>query len=145
LLRLFRISLQNAHNVLVASSSVARHGMVAKVADLGLSRVLKQYATHRTTSTVSSYIIVDLVAWQAHRLGISSLAPQLLLPKICSAPCTMYKCWALHFKALDGGHARPLLLLVEQVLMLIFLSSSAAAAAVAAVAAAAAASPRSAC
>jgi hypothetical protein len=44
--------LQNAHNVLVASSPVARHGLVAKVADLGLSRVLKQQATHRTTSTV---------------------------------------------------------------------------------------------
>lgn len=45
--------LQNAHNVLVASSSVAPHGLVAKVADLGLSRVLKQHATHRTTHTVS--------------------------------------------------------------------------------------------
>lgn len=42
----------NAHNVLVASSSVAHHGLVAKVADLGLSRVLKQHATHRTTQTV---------------------------------------------------------------------------------------------
>jgi hypothetical protein len=50
---LHRLLLQNAHNVLVASSPVARYGMVAKVADLGLSRVLKQYATHRTTGTVS--------------------------------------------------------------------------------------------
>jgi len=48
-----RLNLQNAHNVLVASSSVAHHGLVAKVADLGLSRVLKQHATHRTTQTVS--------------------------------------------------------------------------------------------
>lgn len=46
------VVVQNAHNVLVASSSVARHGLVAKVADLGLSRVLKQQATHRTTGTV---------------------------------------------------------------------------------------------
>jgi hypothetical protein len=47
------LCMQNAHNVLVASSSVAPHGLVAKVADLGLSRVLKQHATHRTTRTVS--------------------------------------------------------------------------------------------
>jgi hypothetical protein len=44
--------LQNAHNVLVSSSSVARHGLVAKVADLGLSKILQQQATHRTTRTV---------------------------------------------------------------------------------------------
>jgi hypothetical protein len=48
--------LQNAHNVLVSSSSVARHGLVAKVADLGLSRILKQQATHRTTRTVRSCV-----------------------------------------------------------------------------------------
>lgn len=45
--------LQNAHNVLVASSSVARHGLVAKVGDFGLSRTLKLHATHRTTGAVS--------------------------------------------------------------------------------------------
>lgn len=42
----------NAHNVLVASSSVARHGLVAKLGDFGLSRTLKLHATHRTTGTV---------------------------------------------------------------------------------------------
>lgn len=44
--------MQNAHNVLVASSPVAPYGLVAKVADLGLARVLGQ-ATHGTTRTVS--------------------------------------------------------------------------------------------
>jgi hypothetical protein len=44
---------QNAHNVLIASSPAAPGGLVAKIADLGLSRVLKQDATHRTTRTVS--------------------------------------------------------------------------------------------
>jgi hypothetical protein len=47
------IRMQNAHNVLVASSPVACYGLVAKISDLGLSRVLKQHATHRTTHTVS--------------------------------------------------------------------------------------------
>ena len=40
--------------MLVSSSPVARHGLVAKVADLGLSRILKQQASHRTTRTVRS-------------------------------------------------------------------------------------------
>jgi hypothetical protein len=46
--------LQNSHNVLVTSSSTAQYGMVAKIADLGLSRVIKQQATHRTTRTVGA-------------------------------------------------------------------------------------------
>jgi hypothetical protein len=44
--------LQNARNVLVSSSAGAECGMVAKLADLGLSRVLQQHKTHRTTQTV---------------------------------------------------------------------------------------------
>lgn len=46
-------ALQNSHNVLVSSGSTAQYGLVAKIADLGLSRVVKQHATHRTTRTVS--------------------------------------------------------------------------------------------
>lgn len=45
--------LQNARNVLVASCSEAPSGVQAKVADLGLSRTVKQHQTHRTTTTVS--------------------------------------------------------------------------------------------
>jgi hypothetical protein len=48
--------LQNSHNVLVSSGSTAQYGLVAKIADLGLSRVIKQHATHRTTRTVSTCI-----------------------------------------------------------------------------------------
>lgn len=43
--------MQNARNVLVSSSTTAQFGMVAKLADLGLSRVIKQHSTHRTTAT----------------------------------------------------------------------------------------------
>jgi hypothetical protein len=51
---LLLLVLQNARNVLVCSSRSAPYGMVAKLADLGLSRVIKQHSTHRTTNTVSS-------------------------------------------------------------------------------------------
>ncbi|WIA36739.1 hypothetical protein OEZ86_008009 [Tetradesmus obliquus] len=44
----------NSHNVLVSSGSTAQYGLVAKIADLGLSRVVKQHATHRTTRTVGT-------------------------------------------------------------------------------------------
>eukprot|EP00878_Enallax_costatus_P018455 GHUV01019427.1.p1 GENE.GHUV01019427.1~~GHUV01019427.1.p1 ORF type:complete len:578 (+),score=131.42 GHUV01019427.1:188-1921(+) len=44
----------NARNVLVCSSDNAPAGMVAKLADLGLSRVIKQHKTHRTTQTVGT-------------------------------------------------------------------------------------------
>eukprot|EP00878_Enallax_costatus_P040109 GHUV01046099.1.p1 GENE.GHUV01046099.1~~GHUV01046099.1.p1 ORF type:complete len:113 (+),score=26.00 GHUV01046099.1:14-352(+) len=44
---------QNAHNVMVSSSPTAPYGLVAKIADLGLSRIIKQQATHRTTKTAS--------------------------------------------------------------------------------------------
>jgi hypothetical protein len=44
--------LQNARNVLVRSS--ASGGVVAKLADLGISRVIKQHSTHRTTNTVGT-------------------------------------------------------------------------------------------
>jgi hypothetical protein len=43
---------QNARNVLVRSS--ASRGVVAKLADLGISRIIKQHSTHRTTSTVGT-------------------------------------------------------------------------------------------
>jgi hypothetical protein len=44
--------LQNARNVLVRSSPSG--GVVAKLADLGISRVVKQHSTHRTTNTVGT-------------------------------------------------------------------------------------------
>lgn len=46
--------LQNARNVLVSSSSTAPYGHTAKIADLGLSRTVKQHQTHRTTNTVGT-------------------------------------------------------------------------------------------
>lgn len=81
------VVLQNAHNVLVASSSVARHGLVAKVADMGLSRVLKQQATHRTTSTVS----VSLGYVMASALSLDSV--QLLANVWCCSDSVSYKVW----------------------------------------------------
>jgi hypothetical protein len=45
--------LQNARNVLVCSDGQASLGMTAKVADLGLSRVMQQNS-HRTTNTVGT-------------------------------------------------------------------------------------------
>eukprot|EP00882_Tetradesmus_deserticola_P010854 GHRQ01011473.1.p4 GENE.GHRQ01011473.1~~GHRQ01011473.1.p4 ORF type:complete len:105 (+),score=50.45 GHRQ01011473.1:3-317(+) len=42
----------NAHNVLVRSCEAG--GVAAKLADLGISRVIKQHATHRTTHTVGT-------------------------------------------------------------------------------------------
>ncbi|WIA11661.1 hypothetical protein OEZ85_011762 [Tetradesmus obliquus] len=44
----------NARNVLVSSSRCAPYGLVAKLADLGLSRVIKQHSIHRTTNTVGT-------------------------------------------------------------------------------------------
>ncbi|KAF8061383.1 roco8 [Scenedesmus sp. PABB004] len=44
----------NARNVLVASSATAPLGMVAKVADLGLSKAIQQQRTHRTTDTTGT-------------------------------------------------------------------------------------------
>eukprot|EP00775_Hariotina_reticulata_P003316 gene3316-3593_t len=44
----------NARNVLVASSDKSSTGVVAKVSDLGLSRVIKHHETHRTTNTVGT-------------------------------------------------------------------------------------------
>lgn len=44
--------LQNGRNVLVASCPEAPSGVQAKLADLGLSRSIKQHQTHRTTNTV---------------------------------------------------------------------------------------------
>lgn len=44
----------NARNVLVSSCSTAPYGAVAKLADLGLSRCIRQHATHKTTNTVGT-------------------------------------------------------------------------------------------
>jgi serine/threonine protein kinase len=44
----------NARNVLVSSCDDAPGGVVAKLADLGMSRVLRQHATHKTTNTVGT-------------------------------------------------------------------------------------------
>ncbi|WIA13815.1 hypothetical protein OEZ85_007362 [Tetradesmus obliquus] len=41
----------NANNVLVSSCEASPNGLVAKLADLGLSRVINQHRTHRTTHT----------------------------------------------------------------------------------------------
>lgn len=43
---------QNARNVLVCSTPSG--GVTAKLADLGISRVIKQHSTHRTTNTVGT-------------------------------------------------------------------------------------------
>lgn len=56
---------QNAHNVLVASSPVAHYGLVAKVADLGLARVLGN-ATAGVTQTVRAPLAG---LWQASEKG----------------------------------------------------------------------------
>jgi hypothetical protein len=47
---------QNANNVLVSSCEASPNGLVAKLADLGLSRVINQHRTHRTTHTVSNVV-----------------------------------------------------------------------------------------
>jgi hypothetical protein len=47
------LPLQNARNVLVASAPGASLGMAAKVADLGLSKVIK-HNSHHTTNTVGT-------------------------------------------------------------------------------------------
>lgn len=43
------------------------HGLVAKVADLGLSRILKQQATHRTTRTVCGSCVGDHCPFSGRR------------------------------------------------------------------------------
>lgn len=44
----------NARNVLVSSCPDVLHGVVAKLADLGLSRVIRLHSTHKTTNTVGT-------------------------------------------------------------------------------------------
>jgi serine/threonine protein kinase len=44
----------NAQNVLVASNAMAQIGMTAKLADLGLSRMLVQCKTHHSTSSMGT-------------------------------------------------------------------------------------------
>jgi hypothetical protein len=61
--------LQNSRNVLVSSSASSQCGMVAKLADLGLSRVLQQHKTHRTTQTVGEqahFCHCQYCCWTAH-------------------------------------------------------------------------------
>jgi hypothetical protein len=62
--------LQNACNVLVSSSRTAPYGLVAKLADLGLSRAIKQHSMHRTTNTVSRSNLPDISAAHAGMLVI---------------------------------------------------------------------------
>jgi hypothetical protein len=45
---------QNARNVLVSSCAAEACGVQGKLADLGLSRTIRQQQTHRTTNTVSN-------------------------------------------------------------------------------------------
>lgn len=54
LLLLLLRCLQNARNVLITSSSSSLGGYSAKLADLGLSRTIKQHTTHHTTCTVGT-------------------------------------------------------------------------------------------
>jgi serine/threonine protein kinase len=44
----------NAQNVLVASNAMAQTGMTAKLADLGLSRMLVQCKTHHSTNSMGT-------------------------------------------------------------------------------------------
>jgi hypothetical protein len=46
--------IQNARNVLLSSSSVATLGVVAKLADLGLSRIVRSHRSHHSTNTVGT-------------------------------------------------------------------------------------------
>jgi hypothetical protein len=69
-------ALQNARNVLVASCSSMPAGVTAKLADLGLSRSIKQHATHRTTNTVRRQ-----PGWLAR---CSDCAARVILAIICT-------------------------------------------------------------
>lgn len=51
---LLLLLLQNARNVLLSSSAVAPLGVVAKLADLGLSRIVRSHRTHHSTNTVGT-------------------------------------------------------------------------------------------
>jgi hypothetical protein len=77
LLLLLRM-LQNSRNVLVSSSASAEGGMVAKLADLGLSRVLQQHKTHRTTQTVGEHFWRLLLLLQPLASACLSLAAHIL-------------------------------------------------------------------
>lgn len=45
---------QNARNVLLSSSGVTNLGVVAKLADLGLSRIVRSHRSHHSTNTVGT-------------------------------------------------------------------------------------------
>lgn len=49
----FPAAVQNANNVLVSSSDTSINGLVAKIADLGLSRIISQQKSFKITHTVS--------------------------------------------------------------------------------------------
>lgn len=44
----------NARNVLLSSSGVTALGVVAKLADLGLSRIVRSHKSHHSTNTVGT-------------------------------------------------------------------------------------------
>jgi serine/threonine protein kinase len=44
----------NARNVLLSSSGVTALGVVAKLADLGLSRIVRSHRSHHSTNTVGT-------------------------------------------------------------------------------------------
>ncbi|KAF6266356.1 kinase-like domain-containing protein [Scenedesmus sp. NREL 46B-D3] len=69
------VAVKTARNVLVCSSQEAKFGMVAKLADLGLSRVIKLHRTHRTTNTVGT---------------LSHMPPELLRYGHCSTAVDIY-------------------------------------------------------
>jgi len=45
---------QNARNVLLSSSGVTALGVMAKLADLGLSRIVRSHRSHHSTNTVGT-------------------------------------------------------------------------------------------
>ncbi|WIA19099.1 hypothetical protein OEZ85_003747 [Tetradesmus obliquus] len=65
----------NGRNVLVSASAMSPLGVVAKVADLGLSRTIKQHETHRTTNTCGT---------------LSHTAPELLRYGRMGMPADVY-------------------------------------------------------
>jgi hypothetical protein len=108
---------QNARNVLVRSSPSG--GVVAKLADLGISRVIKQHSTHRTTNTVGTMSHMVRPAGRQARAALTdsvrtaqgdSVMHMLLV--ICYMPmcCDAQPCHAACLHAAVLGVSPPLLL-----------------------------------
>lgn len=88
----------NARNVLVASSSTAPYGAVAKLADLGLSRVIRQQATHKTTNTVGTLrcaAAADTCSSSSWLCWHPCSFPSCLSFRTFGAQCVFRVCWWL--------------------------------------------------